>query len=88
MRTIQIFDLLFHRVELIYYYTENIRLIFFVNYSFQYIYWIYIFESLYYQFDHSESLVETYLYIIIFFFLKIKYLLIAVLSINLLSKSY
>lgn len=88
MRTIQIFDLLFHRVELIYYYTENIRLIFFVNYSFQYIYWIYIFESLYYQFDHSESLVETYLYIIIFFFLKIKYLLIAVLSINLLSKNY
>lgn len=68
MRTIQIFDLLFHRVELIYYYTENIRLIFFVNYSFQYIYWIYIFESLYYQFDHSESLVEIYLYIIIFFF--------------------
>lgn len=68
MRTIKIFDLLFHRVELIYYYTENIRLIFFVNYSFQYIYWIYIFESLYYQFDHSESLVEIYLYIIIFFF--------------------
>lgn len=67
MRTIQIFDLLFHRVELIYYYMEN-SLIFFVNYSFQYIYIGYIFESLYYQFDHSESLVETYLYIIIFFF--------------------
>lgn len=32
MRTIQIFDLLFHRVELIYYYAKN-SLIFF-NYSF------------------------------------------------------
>lgn len=87
MRTIQIFDLLFHRVELIYYYMEN-SLIFFVNYSFQYIYILDIYLNLYIINSITPNHSSRYIYISLFFFLKIKYLLIAVLSINLLSKSY